>query len=218
MNILDIKNRYIDHLTETIWWNKGLTKLNEDTISNYNEFIDNLVQVKGPYLEKVQPPKFSNQPWPDYCERHGIQHEVQSAIRDVVFGGGDGRLYRHQGRAVGSILDSVHGDTEDDVIITAGYRIGPDEIEDTIAEHKDVLDAGVIGIPDSERGEVPKAFVTLVDESTPSDELRIDLKEHVKSRLATYEYPREVEFVTELPTTVTGKIQRSELREREGLN
>ncbi|WP_313692132.1 DEAD/DEAH box helicase [Halorarum halobium] len=127
MNILDIKNRSVDHLTETIWWNKGLTKLNEDTISNYNEFIDNLVQVKGPYLEKVQPPKFSNQPWPYYCENHDIQHEVQSAIRDVVFGGGDGRLYRHQGRAVGSILDSVHGDTEDDVIITVPTATGKTE-------------------------------------------------------------------------------------------
>jgi len=127
MNILDVKNRSIDHLTETIWWNKGLTKLNEDTISNYDEFIRNLVQVKGPYLEKVQPPKFSNQSWPDYCERHGIQEEVQSAIRDVVFGGGDGRLYRHQGKAVGSILDSVHGDTDDDVIITVPTATGKTE-------------------------------------------------------------------------------------------
>jgi Lhr-like helicase len=127
MNILDIKNRSIDHLTETIWWNKGLTKLNENTISNYNEFINNLVQVKGPYLEKVQPPKFSDQPWPEYCERHGIQPEVQSAIRDVVFGGGDGRLYRHQGKAVSSILDSAHGDADDDVIITVPTATGKTE-------------------------------------------------------------------------------------------
>jgi superfamily II DNA or RNA helicase len=127
MNILDVKDRSVEHLRETIWWNKGLTKLNDETISNYDEFINNLVKVKGPYLEKVQPPKFSNQPWPEYCEQNGIQAEVQTAIRDVVFGGGDGRLYRHQGKAVGSILDSVHGKTDDDVIITVPTATGKTE-------------------------------------------------------------------------------------------
>lgn len=105
---------------------------------------------------------------------------------------------------------------KDDVIISAGYRIGPEEIEDTITAHDAVADAGVIGIPDDQRGEVPMAFVVLVDGITPSVELRDELQDHVKNRLAAYEYPRELEFVDELPLTVTGKIRRTELREWAG--
>lgn len=127
MNIIDIKDRSLDHLTETIWWNKGLTKLNEETISNYDEFLQNLVEVKGPYLEKVQPPKFSNQPWEEYCSNHGIEEEVQSSIQNVVFRGRNGRLYQHQGEAVRSILDSARGDTDDDVIITVPTATGKTE-------------------------------------------------------------------------------------------
>jgi acetyl-CoA synthetase len=107
---------------------------------------------------------------------------------------------------------------KDDVIMTAGYRIGPDEIEDTLASYEGVVSAAVIGVPDEERGEVPKAFVTLDDETSPSEDLRQDLQQHVKDQLAQYEYPRVVEFVDELPTTATGKIQRARLREREGLD
>jgi acetyl-CoA synthetase len=102
--------------------------------------------------------------------------------------------------------------------MTAGYRIGPDEIEDTLASYEGVVSAAVIGVPDEERGEVPKAFVTLDDETSPSEDLRQDLQQHVKDQLAQYEYPRVVEFVDELPTTATGKIQRARLREREGLD
>lgn len=104
---------------------------------------------------------------------------------------------------------------KDDVIISAGYRIGPEEIEDSLAEHNAVSDAAVIGIPDETRGEIPKAFV--VPAGTADDELKEDLKAYVKSNLAKYEYPREIEFVNELPKTSTGKIRRTDLREREGI-
>ncbi len=105
----------------------------------------------------------------------------------------------------------------DTVIISAGYRIGPVEIEEALATHEAVADAGVIGVPDDERGEVPKAFVVLADGYDASDGLAAELRDHVRSRLAKYEYPREVEFVDELPKTTTGKVRRVALEEREGL-
>jgi acetyl-CoA synthetase len=103
---------------------------------------------------------------------------------------------------------------KDDVIISSGYRIGPEEVEDSIAGHEAVADAGVIGIPDDTRGEVPKAFVILAEGYEPSDSLANELQQHVKQRLAKYEYPRQVEFLDELPRTATGKIRRNELESR----
>ncbi|MEF8907962.1 MAG: AMP-dependent synthetase, partial [Haloarculaceae archaeon] len=100
---------------------------------------------------------------------------------------------------------------KDDVIISAGYRIGPEEIEEHLADHDAVADAGVVGVPDEERGEVPKAFV--VAQGEPDDGLREELRSHVRNRLAAYEYPREIEFVDELPKTATGKVRREDLRE-----
>ncbi len=105
----------------------------------------------------------------------------------------------------------------DDVIISSGYRIGPEEIEDSLIGHESVLNAGVIGVPHDIRGEIPKAFVVLQDDVTPSEELRSELQNHVKNRLAKYEYPRELEFIDELPTTSTGKLRRVDLRKREGI-
>jgi len=106
---------------------------------------------------------------------------------------------------------------KDDVIISAGYRIGPTEIEDALASHADVADAGVIGVPDDERGEVPKSYVVLAPGVEHGDDLRAALREYVRDRLAQYEYPREIEFVDDLPTTSSGKVRRSSLREQEGL-
>jgi acetyl-CoA synthetase len=106
---------------------------------------------------------------------------------------------------------------KDDVIISSGYRIGPEEIEESLASHEAVADAAVIGVPHDERGEVPKAFVVLAADQQPGDDLRETLIAHVKDRLAKYEYPREVEFADELPRTSTGKVRRQRLREREGL-
>jgi acetyl-CoA synthetase len=105
----------------------------------------------------------------------------------------------------------------DTVIISAGYRIGPVEIEEALATHEAVADAGVIGVPDEERGEVPKAFVVPAAGVDGSDALADRLREHVKARLAAYEYPREIAFLDALPTTTTGKVRRVALEEREGL-
>jgi acetyl-CoA synthetase len=106
---------------------------------------------------------------------------------------------------------------KDDVINSSGYRIGPAEIEECLAGHDAVADAGVIGVPDEMRGEVPKAFVVLAEGNEATDELSEALRSHVESRLAKYERPRELEFVSELPTTTTGKVRRHDLRVREGL-
>jgi len=103
----------------------------------------------------------------------------------------------------------------DDVINSAGYRIGPSEVENSLMTHPAVASSAVIGVPDEARGELVKAFVILKDGETPSDPLAAEIQEHVKRRLAAHEFPRAVEFVTELPMTTTGKIQRRVLRERE---
>ncbi|RXK50337.1 acyl-CoA synthetase [Halorientalis pallida] len=107
---------------------------------------------------------------------------------------------------------------KDDVIISAGYRIGPEEVEDSVAGHPAAADAAVIGVPDDERGTVPKAFVVLADGHDPTDETRESLRQHVRDRLAKYEYPRDIEFVDDLPKTATGKVRRASLRDRSGLD
>jgi medium-chain acyl-CoA synthetase len=103
----------------------------------------------------------------------------------------------------------------DDVIISAGYRIGPFEVESALLEHPAVVESAVVASPDPVRGEVVKAFVVLRPEHAPGPELVGALQEHVKRVTAPYKYPREIEFVDTLPKTVSGKIRRVELRERE---
>ncbi|HWD47783.1 MAG TPA: hypothetical protein VHM23_29430, partial [Actinomycetota bacterium] len=100
----------------------------------------------------------------------------------------------------------------DDVIISAGYRIGPFEVESTLLEHPAVAESAVVAFPDPQRGHVVKAFVRLVPSTEPGDELVGELQRHVRERLSAYAYPRQVEFVDDLPKTLTGKIRRSELR------
>lgn len=102
---------------------------------------------------------------------------------------------------------------DDDVITSAGYRIGPGEIEDCLLKHPAVEIAGVVGKPDKHRTEIVKAYVVLKADYRPSNELAAEISEFVKTRLAAHEYPREVAFVDQLPMTVTGKIMRRELRE-----
>ena len=104
---------------------------------------------------------------------------------------------------------------DDDIIITAGYRVGPGEVESAILEHPDVQQAGVVGTPDDTRGEIIKAFVLPTESVEGDDALRGEIRELVRDQLAKYEYPREIEFVDELPTTTTGKIQRRKLRRGE---
>jgi acetyl-CoA synthetase len=102
----------------------------------------------------------------------------------------------------------------DDVIKSAGYRIGPAEIENCLVRHPAVANAAVIGKPDEARGQVVKAFVVLQPGQAPSQGLVDDIQRHVRARLAPYEYPREIEFIEVLPMTTTGKVQRKELRRR----
>ena len=101
---------------------------------------------------------------------------------------------------------------KDDLITSSGYRIGPAEIEDCLMKHPAVGLVAVVGSPDKVRGEVVKAFVVPKPEVRPDPDLENDIKKYVKVRLAAHEYPREIEFVTELPMTTTGKIIRKELK------
>jgi acetyl-CoA synthetase len=100
----------------------------------------------------------------------------------------------------------------DDIINSAGYRIGPDEIEKCLLHHDAVAMAAAVGVPDPLRGEAVKAFIQLADSHAPSPELEGEIRELVRRRLAAYEYPRQIEFVEQLPLTTTGKIRRAELR------
>ncbi len=103
----------------------------------------------------------------------------------------------------------------DDVIKTAGHLVGPFEVESALVEHPAVAEAGVIGKPDPERNEIIKAFVTLRDGFFESEELKKEIREFVRHRLAAHAYPREIEFVKSLPKTRSGKIMRRLLRARE---
>jgi acetyl-CoA synthetase len=103
----------------------------------------------------------------------------------------------------------------DDVIIAAGYRIGPFEVESACLEHPAVAEAAAVASPDERRGNVVKAFIVLAAGHEASDELAGEIKLFVRDRLSAYAYPRRIEFVADLPKTLTGKIRRIELRQRE---
>ena len=103
----------------------------------------------------------------------------------------------------------------DDVIKSSGYRIGPFEVESALVEHKAVLETAITAVPDPVRGQIVKATVVLAKGYTPSDELKKELQEHVKKTTAPYKYPRIVEFVEELPKTISGKIRRMEIRQKD---
>jgi acetyl-CoA synthetase len=120
---------------------------------------------------------------------------------DLAQRDGEGYLW-YQGRA-------------DDMFKSAGYRIGPSEIENCLVRHPAVANAAVVPSPDEMRGHVVKAFVVLAVGHAPSRALEEDLQRHVRQYLAPYEYPREIEFIDALPMTTTGKVQRRVLRERE---
>ena len=116
---------------------------------------------------------------------------------DVVRSDDDGYLW-YEGR-------------DDDLILSAGYRIGPFEVESALLTHPAVAEAAAVAAPDEERGSVVRAVVVL-REGAPGDELARELQEHVKATTAPYKYPRIVEFADELPKTASGKIKRAELR------
>ncbi|WP_276301351.1 acyl-CoA synthetase [Halorussus lipolyticus] len=101
----------------------------------------------------------------------------------------------------------------DDVIISSGYRIGPFEVESSLGEHPAVAEAAVVPKPNRERGNIVKAYVVTSDDAEAGEGLAEDIKTHVRDELSAHEYPREIEFVKELPKTVTGKIRRTELQD-----
>ncbi|MFB6223139.1 MAG: AMP-binding protein [Haloarcula sp.] len=104
---------------------------------------------------------------------------------------------------------------KDDIIITSGYRVGPMEVEEAILEHPKVVQTGVIGVPDETRGEIIKAFVEPAQDAPDHETLRSEIQTLVRTHLAEYEYPREIEFAAELPQTTSGKIRRKALQDWE---
>jgi len=125
-----------------------------------------------------------------------IYHTGDIATRD------DDGFYWYVGRA-------------DDIIKSSGYRIGPFEVESVIMEHPSVLECAITGTPDPLRGQAVKATIVLAKGYLPSKELMHEIQEHVKTQTAPYKYPRVIEFVNELPKTISGKIRRTEIRERD---
>ena len=103
----------------------------------------------------------------------------------------------------------------DDVIKSSGYRIGPFEVESALLEHPAVLECAITGMPHPIRGQIVKATVVLSKGYSPSDALIKELQEHVKHTTAPYKYPRVIEFVDELPKTISGKIRRVQIREED---
>jgi acetyl-CoA synthetase len=107
------------------------------------------------------------------------------------------------------------GGRADDLIKSSGYRIGPFEVESALLEHPAVLECAITAVPDPDRSQVVKATVVVTKDYSPSDQLRRELQEHVKKVTAPYKYPRLIEFVDELPKTISGKIRRVEIREKD---
>ncbi len=132
----------------------------------------------------------------DQCWKHGNYHTGDIGWVD------ENGYYWYVGRA-------------DDVIKSSGYRIGPFEVESALMEHPAVIECAISAVPDETRGQIVKATVVLARGYAPSDELVKDLQNHVKKVTAPYKYPRIVTFVDELPKTVSGKIKRKEIRERD---
>ena len=103
----------------------------------------------------------------------------------------------------------------DDIIKSSGYRIGPFEVESAVISHPSVLECAITGVPHPVRGQVVKATIVLSKGYEPSEELKKEIQSHVKSVTAPYKYPRIIEFVDELPKTISGKIRRVEIREKD---
>jgi acyl-coenzyme A synthetase/AMP-(fatty) acid ligase len=124
-------------------------------------------------------------------------------------------VWRTGDRVVGDDDGFLHFEGRtDDVIISAGYRIGPFEVESALVEHSAVAEAAVVAAPDDERGAVVRAVVVLREGFAPSDRLARELQDHVKSQTAPYKYPRIVDFAAELPKTASGKVRRALLRDQ----
>lgn len=127
----------------------------------------------------------------------------------------DGRQWFCTGDNIAIDADgyAFYSGRSDDIINSSGYRIGPQEVENALAEHPAVQECAVAGISDDERGELVKAWIILKPGHDPSDDLKRALQDHTKAATAPYKYPRAISFVSDLPKTTTGKIQRNQLRE-----
>ncbi len=140
------------------------------------------------------------------------------ATREKFFGGGiaDPQAWGRTGDLAKMDEDGVlwYQGRSDDMFKSAGYRIGPGEIENCLVKHAAVLNAAVVGEPDATRGTVVKAFIVLQPGQAPSAALEASLQDHVRKFLAPYEYPKIIEFIDALPMTTTGKVQRRLLRQR----
>jgi 2-aminobenzoate-CoA ligase len=103
------------------------------------------------------------------------------------------------------------------MIISAGYNIAGPEVEAALLSHKQVLECAVIGTPDDNRGAIVQAHIVLTEDSTESNELKIELQDYVKAKIAPFKYPRSIIFKNSLPKTQTGKIQRFLLRNQQNM-
>jgi 2-aminobenzoate-CoA ligase len=163
--------------------------INEGTMEPVPDGEPGLLAVKGP----------------TGCRYSGLTSQQQKYVRqgwnipgDIYLRDPDG-FFHYQCR-------------NDDIIICGGINIAAPEVESVLLEHPAVFEAAVVASPDELHGMVPKAFVVLHAANEPSDDLKKQLQDFVRSELAPYKYPRRIEFVRELPKTSTGKIRRSELR------
>jgi acetyl-CoA synthetase len=147
--------------------------------------------------------------WPDPVMFIGYWNDPEATGKKFI---GDWLLTGDTGiqQPQGSILFVGR---DDDLITSSGYRIGPGEIENCLIKHPAVKMVGVVGVPNEKRTEIVKAFVVLNDGYQGTGLLARELQNHVKSRLAAHEYPRQVAFIEELPMTTTGKVIRRKLRE-----
>jgi acetyl-CoA synthetase len=148
-------------------------------------------QVPGLFLGYYNDPEATANAWHD-----GYYHTGDIAWRDE-----DG-YYWYVGRI-------------DDLIKSSGYRIGPFEIESTLMELPYVLECAIVGVPDETRGQVVKAYIVLTKGTEGTEDLKKEIQEYVKQHTAPYKYPRKVEFIDAMPKTASGKIRRTELRDRD---
>jgi acetyl-CoA synthetase len=149
------------------------------------------IRALGMFLGYHRDPKGNQR-----CLRGGVYHTGDVAYQDE-----DGYFW-YVGR-------------DDDLIKSSGYRIGPFEVESALMEHPSVMECAVTGVPDEERGQIVKATVVLAKGFAPCEELKSELQAHVKKITAPYKYPRIVEFAKELPKTISGKIRRVEIRQKD---
>ena len=168
---------------------------------NLNECAEGEAGQIAVRIKPDKPPSIMREYWRNPGENAAVFKGDYYLTGDNAYRDGGGYLW-FVGRA-------------DDVITSAGYRIGPFEVESALLEHPAVLESAVVASPDPDRGAIVKAFVRLKAGVERSDALATELQEHVKRVTAPYKYPREIEFVDDLPKTVSGKIRRVELRQLE---